>query len=248
MTVTNGIGDAGWRLFECESAVSTNDLARDFGAWSAVRAETQSGGRGRFGRAFISDPGGLWISAVLPTEGGPAKWAGFSLRVGVALVQMLEALDTPFARLRWPNDLMCGSKKLGGLLIEQFSPDRLIVGFGLNVSNAPWEAEPALEPFATSLARVLTDVPSVPQMAVRTLDALAEAHAEMVTGGMDSAINELNERWRDPIPVRIDLSDATSVTGQFVGLDPFGNLRLRDASEREFLVPHQRVERLAEIL
>lgn len=247
MTVTNGIGAAGWRLFECESAVSTNDLAREFAAWSAVRAETQSGGRGRFGRAFISDPGGLWISAVLPTEGGPAKWAGFSLRVGVALVQMLEALDAPFVRLRWPNDLMCGQKKLGGLLIEQFSPDRLIVGFGLNVSNAPWEADAALEPVATSLTRVLTTAPSVAQMAVFTLNALAEAHAEMVTGGMTSAINDLNERWREPIPVRVALSDGTSLTGQFVGLDPLGNLRLRDALDYEFLVPHQRVERLTEI-
>ena len=85
MRATNGVGKAGWKLFECGSAASTSDLAHDLPVWSAVRADIQTGGRGRFGRVFVSDPGGLWISAVLPADGGVAKWAGFSLMVGVHL-------------------------------------------------------------------------------------------------------------------------------------------------------------------
>ena len=77
MAVLSGVGKAGWKLFECATAASTNDLARGLPAWSAVRADTQTGGRGRFGRTFVSDRGGLWISAVLPAGGGLAKWAGF---------------------------------------------------------------------------------------------------------------------------------------------------------------------------
>lgn len=246
------VGTAGWRLFEHPSARSTNDLARDLPAWSAVRAEMQTGGRGRFGRVFVSDPGGLWISAVLPAEGNPQKWAGFSLMVGIHLVRMLEQMQVPGARLRWPNDLMSGPKKLGGLLIEQSPRESLVVGFGLNVSNSPWDIDPELGAISTSLARVCVSAegmgaPDVFEMAVRTLNALADAHQEMQEGGMAAAIRELNARWTIPIPVRLQLSQGDSLDGRFTGLDPLGNLRLLDSSDSEILVPHQRVEKLIEI-
>ena len=247
MTVLSGIGRAGWKLFECATAASTNDLARGLPAWSAVRAKTQTGGRGRFGRTFVSDRGGLWISAVLPAGGGLAKWAGFSLMVGVHLVRMLEDLRIPSARLRWPNDLMSGRTKLGGLLIEQSAKDVLIVGFGLNISNEPWTSDPALEAISTSIARVSGAVPSVNEMAARTLDALADAHQAMDEGGMKAAIDELNLRWSRPVTVEISLAGGKTVSGRFAGLDPLGNLRLLDERECEFLVGHQSIEKLSEI-
>ena len=247
MQFTSGVGEAGWRLYRCASAVSTNDLARELPAWCAVRADVQTGGRGRFGRVFISDSGGLWISAVLPAEGGPAKWAGFSLMVGVHLVMMLEELQIPGARLRWPNDLMSGPKKLGGLLIEQSARDMLIVGFGLNVRNAPWEQEPELEPIATSLAMLASHIPSPDVLAVRILDALADAHQAMLAGGMTAAIDDLNRRWAEPSSVDVLLSGGEHVCGRFAGLDRLGNLRLLDLANHEFIVEHQRIERLLEI-
>jgi BirA family biotin operon repressor/biotin-[acetyl-CoA-carboxylase] ligase len=247
MRVTSGVGKAGWKLFECGSAASTNDLARDLPAWSAVRADVQTGGRGRFGRVFVSDRGGLWISAVLPADGGLEKWAGFSLMVGVHLVRMLEELSIPSARLRWPNDLMSGSKKLGGLLIEQSAKEMLIVGFGLNISNTPWASDPALEAISTSIARITPSVPSVAEMAVRTLDALADARQAMERGGMVAAIDELNLRWSRPVPVEISLAGGEMVSGRFVGLDPHGNLRVLDLTDSEFLVGHQRIEKMAEL-
>lgn len=246
------VGTAGWRLFEYPSVGSTNDLARDLPAWTAVRAETQTGGRGRFGRIFVSDPGGLWISAVLPAEGNPQQWAGFSLMVGVHLVRMLEVMEVPGARLRWPNDLMAGPKKLGGLLIEQSARRTLVVGLGLNVINAPWDTDPALDAISTSLGRVCIaagkpDVPAVFEMAVRTLNALADAHQNMQEGGMEAAILELNTRWANPVPVQLQLSDGGRLAGAFLGLDPLGNLRLLGPSSGEILVPHQSVEKLVEI-
>jgi len=247
MRVTNGVGKAGWKLFACDAAPSTNDLARDLPAWSAVRADIQTGGRGRFGRVFVSDRGGLWISAVLPAEGGLEKWAGFSLMVGVHLVRLLENLNIPSARLRWPNDLMSGPKKLGGLLIEQSAKEMLIVGFGLNISNSPWTSDLALEAISTSIARITPSVPSVTEMAVRTLDALADAHEAMEVGGMKAAIDELNLRWSRSVPVEIFLAGGETVSGRFVGLDPHGNLRLLDKTDSEFLVGHQRIEKLVEL-
>ena len=247
MSVTSGIGKAGWRLFECGSAASTNDLAKSLPVWSAVRADQQSGGRGRFGRAFVSDPGGLWISAILPAPGGPARWAGFSLMVGHHLVRMLQGLNLASARLRWPNDLMAGKKKLGGLLIEQSAREALVVGFGLNVSNSPWNSDPSLEAIATSLSSLSNPAPAVDEMAVHTLDALTDAHEAMESGGMPSAIEQLNPGWSAPRAVEITLSHGEKVGGRFVGLDPAGNLRLLNDRDCEFLVGHQSIEKLTEL-
>jgi len=248
MSVINGVGQAGWKLFLCDSTASTNDVARDLPAWSAVRADRQTSGRGRFGRAFVSDPGGLWISAVLPAEGGTVKWMGFSLMVGLHLVRMLEALQIPDTRLRWPNDLMSGTKKLGGLLIEQSAKDKLIVGFGLNLSNAPWKSDPSLEAISTSIASLAKSILSLEEMTTLTLDALADAHQAMEEGGMEAAINGLNPGWARLVPVEILLSDGRKISGRFAGLDPRGNLRLVDDLDSDFLVEHQSIEKLSEIL
>jgi len=253
--------------------------------WSAVRADAQTGGRGRFGRAFVSDPGGLWISAVLPTEGPPAMWAGFSLMVGIHLVRMLENLHIPGVRLRWPNDLMSARKKLGGLLIEQSASESLVVGFGLNITNAPWKSDPSLAEIATSIRECVgrtplppmlgctpgdarlsgsagvpsassgpsgqaaraPGVPDVFEIAVRTLDALADAHCAMQREGFAGALSELNRRWKIPQPVRILTASGEPVTGRFAGLDPAGNIRLLDGADREFVIPHQTVEKLIEL-
>jgi len=176
-----------------------------------------------------------------------AKWAGFSLMVGVHLVRMLEVLRVSSARLRWPNDLMSSRKKLGGLLIEQSARDVLIVGFGLNISNTPWASDPALEAISTSIARISEPVPSVQEMAVRTLDALADAHQAMEEGGMTAAIDELNARWSRPVPVEVLLADGKKVFGRFAGLDQQGNLRLLDETDFEILVGHQSIEKLSEL-
>ena len=57
----------------------------------------------------------------------------------IILLIALKKLNVPEARLRWPNDLMSGRKKLAGLLIEQGGRQKLTVGIGMNVLNAPWD-------------------------------------------------------------------------------------------------------------
>jgi len=90
-------------------------------------------------------------------------------------------------------------------------------------------------------------VPTVEEIAVSTLDALADAHHAMEVGGMLSAIDELNSRWSRPVRVNIALSDGGTATGRFLGLDSRGNLRLIDERDSEFLVEHQSIEKLSEI-
>ncbi len=239
------VGNAGWRLSVYETAGSTNDLARQLPGWHAVRADRQTGGRGRFGRRFVSDPGGLWLSAVLPAEGGPARWTGFSLAAGWHALGAIRDLGVRAARLRWPNDLLVGPRKLAGLLIEQPDPERLIIGIGVNVTNAPWQTDSSL--VATRLADQLPSPPELDDLCILLLDAFAEAHAAMKEGGLPSVIKKLNADWTDQRPIELELRGREALRGNFAGLDPVGDLRLLDASGRTRVISHLDIERLREL-
>lgn len=240
------MGSAGWRLFFHEAVASTNDLARELPPWNAVRAVTQTAGRGRFGRCFVSDPGGLWLSATLPAEGGTGRWSGFSLMVGYHLLLVLKNLAVPEARLRWPNDLMSGKKKLAGLLIEQGTHDALTVGIGMNVHNAPWHHDSSLVDTSTRLADLLAVTPDLDSLATTVLDALAEAHHSMLEGGLQGAIRELNTHWT-ACRVEIALITGEILSGRFIGLDQNANLRILLPGGQERLVAHHHVARLKEL-
>ena len=110
-------------------------------AGTIVVAVEQGAGRGSRGRAWASPPGGLWLSFLCR----PARAIGaevLSIRVGLAAADALvEVGGLPPIRLKWPNDLMTGDRKVGGILCEaRWQGEALAwvsVGIGLNVRNDP---------------------------------------------------------------------------------------------------------------
>jgi BirA family biotin operon repressor/biotin-[acetyl-CoA-carboxylase] ligase len=113
---------------------------------TVVVAAEQTAGRGSRGRTWHSPAGGLWMSWLCRPP-RPIGIEVLSLRVGLAVASALEALGgLPPVRLKWPNDVMIGERKLGGILCEaRWQGDTLAwvaVGLGLNVTN-PLPAEVA---------------------------------------------------------------------------------------------------------
>lgn len=115
---------------------STNRVALDWGdapTGALVWADAQTAGRGRLGRSWQSPAGkGLYFSLVLrPAEPNPARYA---LLAGLGVAAAIERVcDVPIA-CKWPNDILCHSKKIGGILCET-RDDRLVIGVGLNVTH-----------------------------------------------------------------------------------------------------------------
>ncbi len=112
---------------------------------TAVMAVRQRSARGRLGREWSSDAGGLWLS-VLAREVDPDVLEVLSPRVGLAVATALEtAIPTlPRLRLKWPNDLRVAGRKLGGILVEARwrgnCCDWVVIGVGINLANrAPAE-------------------------------------------------------------------------------------------------------------
>lgn len=139
------------RIIRLSETVSTNSDAmrlalagEELPLW--VTADRQSGGRGRSGRSWQSQPGNLQASLAL-TCGAPLASAGeLSLLAGIAIIDAIQTIS-PLAhraalRLKWPNDVLIGNAKTGGILVETTTargePGFLaVMGFGLNVSSCP---------------------------------------------------------------------------------------------------------------
>ncbi|MCC6190029.1 MAG: biotin--[acetyl-CoA-carboxylase] ligase [Anaerolineales bacterium] len=107
-----------------------------------VMAETQTAGRGRAGRHWLTPPGGaLAFSLVLRPALPPAQAARLTMLAGLAVCEGIELASPLRVELKWPNDILVNGKKAGGILVESgLQGDRLdyaVVGIGLNVSQAP---------------------------------------------------------------------------------------------------------------
>jgi len=152
----------GTRVIHFGSVSSTNGLAmqRAFDGergplW--VVADEQTQGKGRSGRTWTSVPGNLYASLVAhiacPREATPQ----ISLVAGVAVWDAVVAADGSARalplRLKWPNDVLIGTRKAGGILVETTSPGVgegvvVVIGVGLNLAGHP----AGLAPMATDLA------------------------------------------------------------------------------------------------
>ena len=123
---------------------STFDAVHDVAAHGApagtvVIAEEQTAGRGRDGRTWHSPVGGVWLGMLL--RPARAELGVISVRVGLAVEDAVDALLGRFeTRLKWPNDVLLGERKLAGILCEgRWHGDTLqwlALGVGVNVRNA----------------------------------------------------------------------------------------------------------------
>ena len=129
----------------CHEVVgSTQDVAREAvrqGAEGPVLVVTQRqfSGRGRRGRRWLHTPGGLafTLAAQVPSD-APAAWPTMAAALGAA--RAIEAHAGIALGIKWPNDLVHGGRKVGGLLAEAHGPWSL-VGVGLNVNSSPGVAD-----------------------------------------------------------------------------------------------------------
>lgn len=124
---------------------STNAEARRLAAQGErgplwIVAAEQTGGRGRLGRSWVSEPGNLYATLLFAIDAGPAVAAQVSFVAAVAVRRAVaNALPHLDPRIKWPNDLLIGGAKFCGLLPEVVaqSPTVIALGCGINIAHAP---------------------------------------------------------------------------------------------------------------
>lgn len=152
----------GWKV-ECHDEVtSTNDLARDAGQKGAeghlaIFAEAQTAGRGQRSRQWITPKGqDLMFSLLLRPAVKAEHWPRLTTLAALAVCKAIEATLPLIPKIKWPNDIYLGSRKVCGLLAETFTSSSgpfLVLGIGLNVNAIAFA--PELHGIATSLLREL---------------------------------------------------------------------------------------------
>lgn len=140
---------------------STNDMAARLAGQAVeegvvVFAESQTAGRGRHGRSWISPAGkGLWFTLLLRPKLPPSSASRLTVMAGVAVATALRRATGLPLRIKWPNDLLCRGKKLAGILTELgIEEDRLLhalLGVGVDVNLEADDFPKELRGTATSL-------------------------------------------------------------------------------------------------
>ncbi len=192
-------------------------------------ARCQTAGRGRSGRAWSSDPGGLWLSALIESTLPPERAGCLSLLTAVALADGLNAAYDLKIGVKWPNDLYWNGRKLAGILIELSGGDsnrvRAVIGVGLNVNNpVPQNATPP----AVSLAGIRGRELDLAPVASVVLGALADGLDAYAARGFEP----VRRRWEalSVLGERIVFERAGArVEAQPLGLEPDGRLRVETA-------------------
>ena len=191
------------------------------GTW--LRAERQTGGRGRQGRPWQSPPGNLYASTVVYLRPTDPPAASLALVAAVALDEAVRVfVDAPASRslrLKWPNDLLVGRAKLSGILLER-TGDAVVIGIGVNLAHHPDLPDRA----TTSLTALGASVAPA-----TFLEVLGEAMARWRDRWRAEGLEPVRRRWLErahPIGAALTarLPDGGTVDGLFDGLDAQGAL------------------------
>jgi BirA family biotin operon repressor/biotin-[acetyl-CoA-carboxylase] ligase len=231
---TNAIG-RDIRVFE--ETTSTNDviekLARDnVKEGVVVFAESQTKGRGRLGRKWISPARkGLWFSILLRPDLRPQEATQLTVASATALRRAIEAVTGLKPKIKWPNDILIDGKKTSGILTELSAEvDRvkhIILGIGVDVNLSATEFPPELRKIATSLKIESGKTISRADLAVRILRELDVDYTRVCHGEFEAIADEWEEHCGTlGQTVTIHIGDR-QMHGRAESLDDDGALLLR---------------------
>lgn len=240
---TSTLLGTGHRVLLLEEADSTNMVALQLAArgergpmW--VMARRQTAGRGRSGRPWTSEAGNLFASLVAVLDVAPRSAAQLSLVAGVAVADAIATLAPDRAelalRLKWPNDILIGKAKAGGILVESSRQPggaglAAVIGIGVNLVSHPADLEPA----ATHLAAHGLAVS--PEDLLANLAGALDAWLERWGGGRGFAA--VREAWLSragPLGEALSVHvGRETVRGRFAGIDGDGALLILDESGAE---------------
>ena len=240
-----GLGQvADWR----DETESTNDDAAAAAKAGAPHgalfgAETQTRGRGRRGGQWFSTPGqGLWFSVLLRPTFAAERAPGLSLCAGLAVRAAVAERVSADVRVKWPNDVLAGGRKLAGILVEsQLQNARIasvVVGVGINVAQR--ELPAPIADTATSLALLSASDAGRERLLADFLEQLELELGRLSMHGM-AAVAEALAPYDALLERRLRID---ALEGHGAGIDASGRLRLRLADGREELVASGHVELL----
>lgn len=215
---------------ETESTnVKAREIARSVGDGTVVIAESQTSGRGRMGRKWLSPEGGIWLSIILKPRMEPLHASRLTILAGVSVARTMRSYGLE-AKIKWPNDVLIKGKKVSGILTEMEAEVDLIdfcvlgIGIDANVDTDLFPEE--IRESSTSLKSETGHEIDRAEFVRRLLGQFEELYLKFQKGEFLSILDE----WRDlsaTIGEWVKITTQTrSIYGEVVGVDNDGALIL----------------------
>jgi BirA family biotin operon repressor/biotin-[acetyl-CoA-carboxylase] ligase len=221
---------------------STNKWAKELAMYGAqegtvVIVETQTEGRGRLDREWVSPTGGLWFSLILRPRLGPAEAVKLTFVAGLAVAKVLREIFGLEVETKWPNDVLVNGKKICGVLTEMNTTGEtvnfVVVGVGV---NANFDVEKV---FPEELRRVTTSLENELRRKVRLEElfrCLLEKLENLYELFVKEGFNPVLEEWKGYagfLGRRVEVTSPTErLNGLALDVDHDGALTIRLKDER----------------
>jgi BirA family transcriptional regulator, biotin operon repressor / biotin---[acetyl-CoA-carboxylase] ligase len=226
-----------------ERIASTSDRARArvvLGQWDGrspfcVAAEHQSAGRGRRGAAWVSPPGtSLLFTLANPADAWDRAEALPPLAIGLAVAEALHSLCGLKAKIKWPNDVRVGGRKICGILVERAagpSGAALLFGVGVNVNQSEADFPEELKDKATSVAREIGRPFSRLDLLAGIVAAIGRLRDQLARGRAQQVIDAIRRRL-DSVGriVTVAPESGRRIEGTALGIEADGGLLVRETN------------------
>lgn len=216
---------------------STNEWAKELAIHGAEEgtvaiAETQSKGRGRLGREWISPVGGLWFSVVLRPTLSPNEAVKLSFVAGLVVAKVLHEMFDLQVSTKWPNDVLVNGQKICGILSEMNTTDKtvnfVVVGLGINGNFDAEKVFPNhLRKVVTSLENELGRKVQLEKLFVALLERLEMFYDQFNEEGFDPILKEW-KNYASFLGHQVEVRTQTEkIRGFALDIDPEGALLLK---------------------
>lgn len=220
-----------------DTITSTNDVlkllaAQDAPEGTCLIAGSQSGGRGRMGRSFLSPPeAGIYMSVLLRPKCTPLELMHLTCAAGCAACDAIQSAMDFRPGIKWINDIVYQQRKLAGILVEMgLAPDGTVgyavIGIGINCNQEETDFPPEIRSFAGSLKMAAEAPVNRAMIAARMMDAFAQMNARLLTHQADI----LTQYRRDCVTIGKSVSvirGESSRPGKALDVDDAGALVVR---------------------
>ena len=215
--------------------LSNNQIVENF---TVVTAENQTKGRGQMGAVWNSEPSKNLIMSVLVSDfiTNSIQIFDINIVVSVTVIQALEDFDIPELSIKWPNDIMSYSKKIGGILIENSIKSdgniNSIVGLGLNVNQTHFENLPK----ASSLSLICNTTFDKEDIQLKIIEKLEQNIQNWNQNSNLFWSDYTNTLFKKGIPMPFENQNKQNFMGIIQGVSSIGKLEilLEDDSIAEF--------------
>jgi BirA family transcriptional regulator, biotin operon repressor / biotin---[acetyl-CoA-carboxylase] ligase len=196
---------------------------------TAVIAESQTEGKGRKGRTWLSPgSGGIYISIILRPDIKPVNAVQIPLVVGVALAEAIRKSTSLDARIKWPNDIYINNKKICGILAEISCEldtiNHIIMGIGINANTKMSELPPEIQEVATSISAEYGKEINRAELIKKFFTELEKVYSDFIENGFNSA----RKKWKkltNTLGARVKIMEGDNeIKGKALDIDEEGFL------------------------